>query len=192
MSVATFDSAIDVTLMRRVQAGDTAAFAALYDRHATAVFGVAHRMLRDRLAAEDATQETFLAVWRRRDRFSADRGAPRAWLLTIARNCAIDVVRRRRNHLDQPLGDTAELLASPDRTDDEVMRRADVATMGLALDELPDPQRQVLDLAYFAGLTHTEIATQLDVPLGTVKGRMRLGLHKLAGHVEPPAAAALA
>ena len=169
--------------MRRVQADDTAAFATLYDRHAPAVFGVAYRMLRDRSAAEDAAQDTFLAVWRRRDRFSADRGVPRAWMLTIARNCAIDVIRRRRTHLDEPLGDTAELLPAPDRTDDEVMRRADVAMIDGALDTLPDTQRQILDLAYFAGLSHTEIATQLKLPLGTVKGRMRLGLNKLAGPV---------
>ena len=175
--------------MRRIQTGDTGAFAELYDRHAGAVFAVAYRMLRDRCAAEDAAQETFLAVWRRRNRFSADRGAPRAWLLAIARNCAIDVVRRRRTHLDDPLGDTADLLVSPDRTDDEVMRRSDVATMGIALDALPDSQREVVDLAYFAGLTHTEIATQLEVPLGTVKGRMRLGLHKLSGRVDGPVAA---
>ena len=186
MAVATHPT--DAVLMQRVQAGDPRAFGELYDRHAAAVFGVAYRMLRERSAAEDAAQETFLAVWRRRESFSPERGVLRAWLLTIARNCAVDVVRRRRDHLDQPLGETADLLMSPERTEAEVLRRDDVATMGVALDTLPDSQREVLDLAYFAGLTHTEIATQLQVPLGTVKGRMRLGLDKLAGHVVPPAA----
>lgn len=177
----------DAQLMERVRSGDTRAFGELYDRHAAAVFGVAYRMLRERSAAEDAAQETFLAVWRRRESFSPERGVLRPWLLTIARNCAVDVIRRRRDHLDQPLGQTADLLMAPERTEAEVLRREDVATLGGALDTLPDAQRVVLDLAYYGGLTHTEIATQLQVPLGTVKGRMRLGLDKLAARVTPPA-----
>ena len=185
MRLATNSS--DAALMRRIQQGDVAAFGALYDRHAPAVFALAARMLRDRAAAEDVTQETFLAVWRRSDGFAADRGALRAWLLTIARNRAVDAIRRGRGHAAQQLGDAADRLVAADCTEDEVLRRADATRVDVALDTLPDTQRQILDLAYFAGLSHSEIATQLRLPLGTVKGRMRLGLHKLAGELGPQA-----
>ena len=165
--------------MRAVCDGEPAAFALLYERHAGSVFGLANRILRDRAAAEDVTQDVFVRLWRHRDVYAPERGAPRAWLLTIARNRAIDVLRRGgRRH--EPLDDAHETREAPERTEDEALRRDEAASLGAALRGLPDEQRTAVELAYFADLTQAEIAAQLRVPLGTVKSRVRLGLRKLA------------
>lgn len=178
----------DAGLARQMRAGDPHAFAALYDRHARTVHGLAYRMLRDHRAAEDVTQDAFLMMWRSREAYSPERGALRTWLLTITRNRTIDVIRRRRDVLHQDPDFQPEQEA-PERTEDEVLRRAESGTVNEALSALPSTQRRVLELAYFGGLTHAEIAAHLQVPLGTVKSRLRLALRKLAGFLEPPAAA---
>jgi RNA polymerase sigma-70 factor, ECF subfamily len=180
------DSGEDGDLMRRLLADDAVAFSLMYDRHVRAVYGLALRMLRDRTAAEDVAQEAFVALWRNRHSYAPERGTAAAWLLTITRNRAIDVIRRGRGHRDVGL-DGEDECEAPDRTDEEALRQVEAGVIGVALDALPDAQRRVLELGYFDGLSHREIATRLQVPLGTVKGRMRLGLDKLAGVVDPPA-----
>jgi RNA polymerase sigma-70 factor, ECF subfamily len=181
------DSGEDGDLMRRLLADDTAAFSIMYDRHAGSVYGLALRILHDRAAAEDVSQEAFVALWRSRHRYSAERGSATAWLSTITRNRAIDAIRRGRAHRHAPLEGTDEREA-PDRTDEEALRRIDAGVIGGALRALPDAQRLVLELGYFSGLTHPEIAARLEVPLGTVKSRTRLGLQKLAAQLEAPSA----
>lgn len=173
----------DAALMRRIQRGDTAAFGRLYDRHATAVYSVARRILRDPAGAEDVTQEAFISMWRARADYAPERGAAGAWLTTIARHRAIDALRRL--HPEQPFDAHADRREAPERTDDEVMRRADGEAVGGLLERLPPDQREVIELAYRDGLTQTEIATRLDLPLGTVKSRARLGLGRLREAYNP-------
>lgn len=175
--------------MRRLRDGDAAAFRALHDRDAAVVFSVAYRIVRDRSAAEDVTQEAFLALWRCRNDYKPSGGSSRGWLLTITQNRAIDSIRKRRGYGDQPLGVDHEEQESPERTDEAAFQRDEATTVCRALRVLPDAQRAVLDLAYYGGLTHSEIADRLRVPLGTVKGRLRLGLQKLADELQAPAAA---
>lgn len=161
---------------------DDAALAELYDRHGGLAFRVAYGMLGERGAAEDVVQETFLAVWRNADRYRPDRGAVRAWLMTILRNAAIDRRRGRfrREQTDVPLADVAYSLES--HADDPFAHASatlDAESIRHSLTNLPREQRQVIELAFFNGLTHVEVAEQVGSPLGTVKGRMRLGLTKL-------------
>jgi RNA polymerase sigma-70 factor, ECF subfamily len=174
--------------MRRVLADDAEAFSAIYDRHARSVYGLAHRMLRERSAAEDVAQEAFIALWRSRHSYRAERGSPGGWLLTITRNRAIDAIRRGRAHLHVELDADEE---APERTDGEALRRIEANTIGVALSTLPEAQRQALELSYFDGLSQTEISARLGLPLGTVKGRMRLALRKLAAELGSPAADSL-
>ena len=166
--------------MRRVGAGDRRAFEALYDRHAPVVLGVAQRMVGgDRAAAEDVAQEAFLTLWRSRGAYTAARSAPRSWLLTLTRSRAIDALRRRQGQIFEPLDADRHDHEAPERTEDEVLRRTDRANLRDALATLPRGQRRVLELSYFSGLSQSEIATELQLPLGTVKSRTRLGLTKL-------------
>ena len=178
----------DRELMHRLLSDDAAAFGVIYDRHVRSVYGLAYRMLRDRTAAEDVAQEAFVALWRNRGSYAPARGTPVAWLLTITRNRAIDAIRRGRGHRETALDGEHEPEA-PERTDEEALRRVEAGAIGVALGTLPATQRLVLELGYFGGLSHSEIAARLQVPLGTVKGRMRLGLDKLAGRLDPPPAA---
>ena len=182
------DSGEDGDLMRRLLADDTVAFSVVYDRHASSVYGLALRIMRDRSAAEDVAQEAFVALWRDRHSYSPERGAASAWLLTITHNRAIDAIRRGRCRGHAPLEDDDEREA-PDRTDEEAMRRVEASVIGVALRTLPDAQRLVLELGYFSGLTHREIAARMQIPLGTVKSRTRLGLQKLGAQLEAPAGA---
>jgi RNA polymerase sigma-70 factor (ECF subfamily) len=168
----------DVQLMLRIQQGDTDAFAAFYDRHMRAVYGLALRIVRSSALAEDVTQETFVSFWRARDAFAGDRGAACNWLLGIARNRAIDVTRRPSHRRDDPLESGFDLEA-PGSTEIEVLRRADASAIADALGALPPGQRQVVEMAYSEGLSQAEIATRLTLPLGTVKSRTRLALTRL-------------
>ena len=175
--------------MRDLTADDLCAFSAIYDRHAAASHGLAYRMIRERAAAEDVVQEAFIALWRCRHDYRPERGSLRGWLLTITRNRAIDAMRRARH-------DTrTELVAdrnqeAPERTDEQALLHLEAADIRTALRTLPEPQRQAVELSYFAGLTQTEIAERLGIPLGTVKGRLRLALRKLATQLETSAAPA--
>jgi len=162
----------DAQLMRLIQRDRNDAFAALYDRHASAVYGLARRIVLSRELAEDVTQETFVGAWRSRQNFVGERGEVRAWLLAIAHNRAIDAVRKRSRR-DDPLERDYDREA-PERTDAEALRRVQAAAIALAVGTLPASQREIIELAYHRGLTQTEIATRLSLPLGTVKSRARL------------------
>lgn len=172
----------DMELMRAVQRREAPALMTLYDRHRGLAFALAYRILRDAGAAEEAVQDAFMQVWRRADSFEPGRGSGvRAWLLRIVHNRAIDLRRRQVSAAQR----TVELEAAdtiPDRNDvqRDVVDRLDRESVRLAVDALPPPQREAIALAYFDGLTHQEIADQTNTPLGTVKGRLRLGLRRLA------------
>ena len=172
----------DEDLMAVVDRKDPDAFEALYDRHGGAAFSLAYRIVGDRTSAEDAVQEAFLSIWRSNARFDRARGSVRSWVLSVVRNRAIDALRRggvNAPKLDHD--DDAALAAreAPDRTDVAAIRNETASELRGAIESLPNEQSQVIELAYFGGFTHTEIAGILEAPVGTVKGRMRLGLEKL-------------
>jgi RNA polymerase sigma-70 factor (ECF subfamily) len=176
----------DEELMVRLARGDADAFDLVYERHADAAFSLAYRISGSRAAAEEVAQDAFLAVWRNGARYEQSRGSVRNWILGIVHNRAIDALRRAVRHESRRAGDEglAERLMAPDRTEEEVGRREEAGAMRTLLDDLPADQRRVIELAYFAGFTHTEIADMLEIPIGTVKGRMRLGLDKLRTRME--------
>jgi RNA polymerase sigma-70 factor (ECF subfamily) len=171
----------DEELMQLVRRGDPRAFETIYDRHGGAAFSLAYRIVGNRTAAEDAVQEAFLSIWRSRMRYQQDRGSVRSWVLGIVHNRTIDTIRRnlvhdRRRTTAEGLEETHE---AEERTDVEAARREEARTVRQALGTLPGEQNRVIELAYFGGFTHSQIAEMLDMPIGTVKGRMRLGLEKL-------------
>lgn len=170
----------DDDLMQGVARRDPAALVALYDRHGRVAFALAFRVLDDAATAEEAVQDAFLQVWRRAASFDAARGGSvRSWLLTIVHNRAIDARRRRgRSRTDTGLEIAEGALTAPDVWDD-VARGLERDEVRVAVDALPEEQRRAVELAYFEGLTHREIAVRTGTPLGTVKGRLRLGLQRL-------------
>jgi RNA polymerase sigma-70 factor (ECF subfamily) len=196
-------TATDAELMARVAARDQQAFAQLYDRHVHAVYGTVMRYLRDPGAAEDVVQETWLAMWTRPDSYAAGSGSLIGWLLAIARNRAIDRLRAASRHpmivgiapgpqdggesdaerlmaLGRPVGSSAAVDLPPDLAE----RRWVLAVLRSAIDGMPAPERQAVELAYDDGLTQTEIAARLGLPLGTVKTRTRRGLMRLRAMLE--------
>lgn len=168
----------DETLMLRVRDDDPDAFEELYDRYVSLAFRVARSVSHDASRAEEAVQEGFLSIWRGRARYRPESGSVKSWALTLVRRRAIDGLRRsatgRLVELTGPVPDTE--LASPP---DVVVARSEAAALRSFMRQLPDTQAEVITLAFFGGLTHKEIACQLALPEGTVKGRMRLGMHKL-------------
>ena len=177
------DSGDDRLSVSGLAAGDPAAFAALYDRHVRPVYSLALRMLGDEGDAEDLVQEVFAQAWRRSSSYEAGRGPVIAWLLTITRSRAIDRLRARRARPDYASATDPEALdvlpALGARPDDQVLADEDARQVRAALERLPLLQRLALELAYFEGLTQSEIAERLEEPLGTVKTRIRAGLLKL-------------
>ncbi len=171
----------DEDLMQLVQRNDPRAFEAVYDRHAGSAFGLAYRMCGRRATAEEVVQEAFLAIWRSGARYDRARGSVRTWILGIVHHRAIDALRRSIVHDRRRASDEGieERFEATERTEVEAVRRDEAREIRGLLDELPEEQRQVIELAYFGGFTHAEIAEMLRMPLGTVKGRMRLGLEKL-------------
>jgi RNA polymerase sigma-70 factor, ECF subfamily len=171
----------DEELMGLVRDGEVQAFEVIFDRHAAAAFSLAYRMCGRRAAAEDIVQDAFLSLWRSGSGYDHRRGSVRSWVLSVVHNRAIDAFRRQgsRDRRDVPDEGITERLAAPDATDAEVQRRDDARQLRTALDELPPDQRRVIELAYFGGFTHSQIAEMLNLPSGTVKGRMRLGLTKM-------------
>jgi RNA polymerase sigma-70 factor (ECF subfamily) len=171
----------DEELMQLIYDGKPAALEVVYDRHSDFAFSLAYRMCGQRALAEEVVQEAFISLWRSKARYDRNRGSVRTWVLGIVHNRAIDALRRRsvrdRGRVDDE--GITERLPSPDRTDVEVARREEAREVRDALDALPPDQCRVIELAYFGGLTHTEIAEMLDTPVGTIKGRMRLGLAKM-------------
>ena len=172
----------DEELMTLVSRGESAAFESVYDRHGTAAYSLARRIVGDSKAAEDVTQEAFLSIWRASQRYDQTRGSLRGWILGIVRNRAIDVLRRTagqapRLDLDDELA--LEQRPAPDETEAEAIRRETARDVRGALATLPPEQATVIELAYFGGFSQSEIGGMLGIPLGTVKGRMRLGLEKI-------------
>lgn len=161
-------------LSARIRARDARAFEALYDEHHRLVYGIALRMLGDTLAAEDVTQSVFMKLWTSPDLFHG--GNSPAWIARIARNRSIDVLRRRASHADVEL--PAE-LPEGEVFKERAIARADNAKLHAALAALPSEQREPIELGFFGGLTQAEIARRSNTPLGTVKTRIRSGLHEL-------------
>jgi RNA polymerase sigma-70 factor (ECF subfamily) len=169
----------DVALLHAVARGDEEALARLYDQYRVILFSVLVRILNSREEAEDVLQEVFLQVWRRAKDFDEERGRPFTWLITLARSRAIDRIRQLSAR--QRLADSAA-QNTPDEASDAVsdtLHSEQREIVARALATLPEEQRRTLDLAYFEGLTQSEIAEKLSTPLGTVKTRMRSGMTKL-------------
>ncbi len=171
----------DEELMQLVGEDDSAAFAIVYERHTEAACALAFRMCGRRAIAEDVVQEAFLSLWRGAASYDPLRGSVRTWVLGIVHHRAIDALRRgvvqdRGRVSDEGID---EQLEAAERTDQEVGRRDEAREVRAALEDLPPEQSRVIELAYYGGLTHSEIAAMLDTPVGTIKGRMRLGLQKM-------------
>jgi RNA polymerase sigma-70 factor (ECF subfamily) len=175
----------DADLMSLIQRGDVRAFERFHDRHVAVALRVAMRVLHDRHLAEDAVQEGFVGLWRSRASYRQTIVTAKSWLLVIVSNRAIDLSRRERNGRGV-LSSGAALEDRPgsDCTEAQAIAHADREQLRAQLERLPGKQRQAIELAYFGGLTHEEIARRLQLPLGTAKGRLRLGLEKLR---RPPA-----
>jgi RNA polymerase sigma-70 factor, ECF subfamily len=174
----------DEELMPLVGRKDPEAFEVLFDRHGGAAYSLAYRIVGDRAAAEEVTQEAFISVWRSGARFDATRGSVRSWLLSVVRNRAIDFLRSRAGKAPKlTFDDDSALEQRParERTEEEALQRETSAELRGALGKLPCEQSKVIELAYFGGFSHSEIARMLNLPMGTVKGRMRLGLEKIRG-----------
>ena len=183
----------DEDLMQLVHGGDAQAFEIVFDRHSRVAFSLAYRMCGRRAMAEDVVQEAFLSLWRSGARYDRSRGSVRSWVLGVVHNRAIDAFRRETVRAGKDVADDAALgrIESGERTDSEVVRRDEAHTVREAVDGLPADQRQVIELAYFGGFSHSQIADMLKLPAGTVKGRMRLGLTKLRLALGDPAGASL-
>jgi RNA polymerase sigma-70 factor (ECF subfamily) len=182
-------SLADEDVMRLVRRGDARAFEVIYERHSAAAFSLAYRMMGTRAGAEDVMQEAFLSAWRSGERYDRARGSVRTWMLGIVHHRAIDALRRATVHDRRRVDDEGieERFEARERTDAEAARREEADVVRAAMSGLPPDQCQVIELAYFGGFTHTEIAEILGAPVGTVKGRMRLGLKKMRerlGHGE--------
>jgi RNA polymerase sigma-70 factor (ECF subfamily) len=162
----------DSSLLALVQKGDEPAMASLFDRYSKLVFSVALRVLRDPAAAEDVLQEVFMQIWRNPDSFTAARGSLGGWLATVSRNRSIDTLRRKRPTVD--VDDVP--LASSFNLADEAERNSLMERARGAMHQLPNEQRKTLEMAFFDGLTHSEIAEMTGDPLGTVKTRIRSAL----------------
>lgn len=168
----------DEAVLALVSRGDEAALGVLYDRFGKAAYRLALRILRDPSLAEDAVQDAFLAVWRTATAYRPDRAKASTWLLTLVHRRAVDLVRREERRRADPLDETFE-PADSGRTDDEAATREERRRVQAALAGLAPDQRQALELAYYGGLSQSEIAERLGVPLGTVKSRMFSGLGRL-------------
>jgi RNA polymerase sigma-70 factor, ECF subfamily len=179
----------DEDLMALVNDGEVRAFEVIFDRHAAVAFSLAYRMSGRRALAEDVVQEAFLSLWRSGARYDPTRGSVRSWVLSAVHNRAIDAFRRESRSDSHTIGDEGLAARIPDQglTDVEVERRDDARRVRSALESLPVDQRRVIELAYFGGFTHLQIAHMLELPAGTVKGRMRLGLGKLRAALDGPA-----
>ena len=170
----------DEDLISLIAQGDAKAFAVLYDRHCRPAYSLAYRMMGEKQAAEDLTQDAFLKVWRSARSYRAQRGSVRTWLLSIVHNRGIDQLRslasRRRT---QEKIEASAPKSQPSEAFAQSWRNSQREQVREALKTLPKEQLKILELAYFSGYTHVQIAELLDLPLGTVKGRMRLGLKKM-------------
>ena len=174
-SIDTNSMTSDLALVAAIRSGDEAAMAALYDRYSSIVYAVALRVLQDTGASEDVLQDIFMQLWRKPAAFDASRGNMAAWLAVISRNRAIDALRRRRPESDI---DNVVVSVEPDLASDADRSRA-IGKVRDVLQTMAPPQRSALEMAYFEGLTHAEIAEKTGEPLGTIKTRIRTGLLSL-------------
>jgi RNA polymerase sigma-70 factor (ECF subfamily) len=180
---ASFVHLSDEALLAQIARGDEAALGAFYDRFGRIVYGLALRVVRNAQLAEEATQEAFFAVWRTADEYRASRGSARAWLLTIAHHRAVDRVRyeQRRVVVNEPLDETtqAQIREIVPSAEDEAWVVFERERLVRALAQIPDAERELIELAYFDGYTQTQLAERLGLPLGTVKRRTFNGLRRL-------------
>src|SRR2546421_4197411 len=173
----TFAHLSDEAVVALVARSDDDALAELYDRYGRVAYGLALRVLRDETLAEDAVQEAFLTAWRTAARFMPERGTARSWLLTLVHRRAVDVVRREDRRRAEPLEGAPEPATTS--AEDDAWLRFERERVQAALAQLPDPQREALELAYYGGFTQTELAERLGQPVGTIKSRMFTGLGRL-------------
>ena len=181
----------DLSVLQRIAARDTAALAELYDRHSRLLFGLILRIVRDRGEAEDILQEAFMRVWTRAETYDAQMGGPLPWIVRVARNCAIDRLRARRVRavVHAPAIDFSEVetvvpatsIQTPEAT---VLIAEQRRTLTGALAGLPAEQRQLIEAAFFEGYTHSELAQRFELPLGTVKTRIRAGMSAMRKRLE--------
>ena len=169
----------DEALVALVARADEDALAELYDRVSRIAYGLALRVLRDERHAEDAVQEAFLQVWRSAATFRAERAKASTWILTLVHRRAVDLVRREERRQADPLTDDSALGAAPEDTEEAAWLRFERERVQVALKQLPDVQREALELAYYGGFSQSELADRLGVPLGTIKSRMFAGLARL-------------
>ena len=173
----------DQELLVRIAAGEKDALEAIYERYSTAVYSLARYMLRSEAVAEEATQDVFLNIWLKASSYNASRGQPKTWIMSVAHHKIIDIIRSRRRVeaiSDPKEYETLDLLPSEHlSTDEAVVRNLEAERVRQALEQLPAAQQEVVTLAYFGGLSQSEIAARLGQPLGTVKTRARLALQKL-------------
>jgi len=173
----------DDALLSALAARDLGALAALYDRYGHLAYSLAYRILGESEAAEDVVQDAFLSAWRGAGTYRRERGNPRAWLLSIVHHRAVDILRRKTTFRPAPL-ELAEAQPSDDDTALTAEKNVEHRTVRDALEALPQAQRRTIELAYFGGYTHVELSELMGVPLGTVKGRMRIGLQKMRRALE--------
>jgi RNA polymerase sigma-70 factor (ECF subfamily) len=181
------ESAALLEALTRMAAGDHPALATCYDLIGSVVFSLAIRMLRDRAAAEDVSQDIFVQVWRQAGNYDTARGSPEAWIMMIARTRILDRIRSRGSGVVlKSVGENLpDAPAADDWPDDLAISREHAANVRQALAELPAEQKQAVELAFFEGLTHMEISEKTGVPLGTIKTRIRLGLMKIRDQLRP-------
>jgi RNA polymerase sigma-70 factor (ECF subfamily) len=169
-----------------VQRGDQDGMAALYDRYGGLAYGLALRITNDATTAEDVVQDAFVSLWKQAQRFDPERGQVRSWLLTIVHHRAVDAVRRRAGRPERALPEGPDEVVSQQRRPDELAEwTLEAEAVREAVRQVPADQRRTIEMAYFMGMTHVEIAEAMDVPLGTVKSRLRIGLEKMREYLRP-------
>ncbi len=170
----------DEILLQLLRLGNESALGALYDRYGKTAYSLAYRILGDVHTAEDAVQEAFINIWRRAGSFSAARGTARTWIMAVVHHRSIDIGRKRRGIVPRELPLELERLPEdPSDTWSEVSNTLDLETLRSCLDRIPRDQREAIEMAYFEGYTRREISELREIPLGTVKGRIRIGMEKL-------------
>ncbi len=175
--------ATDVSLIEKVVARDEAALSALYDRYSGMVFSVVMRIVRDSQAAEEILQDVFHQLWRNASRFDAERGSLPGFLMVSARNRAISRMRRKSVGLSDELNENTVVL--PYNLESSIAQKQLLGKVTSAMESLPAPQKQAVELAYFEGLTHSEIAERTGEPLGTIKTRLRTAMETLKNTLNP-------
>jgi len=177
----------DEALVALVARGDEDALAELYDRIGRIAYGLALRVLRDDRLAEDAVQDGFLAAWRTAAAFRPERAKASTWVLTLVHRRAVDLVRREERRRAEPLAEEASVAEAAEPTEEAAWLRFERERVQAALGQLPDTQREALELAYYGGFSQSELAERLGVPLGTIKSRMFAGLARLRELLDDPA-----